>query len=998
MLPLRIWLFVLGIASVICSQLDAESAGDMSQFVERRGSKLVVGDDEFRFVSFNIPNLHLLEDNFSLENPSPWRWPNRFEIADALESVRQMGGTVVRIYVLSVRREGSDMGPHIHVRGPGDFNEEGFAVLDQVLAIAKQKGIRVIIPLVDNWKWWGGIAEYARFRGKKPQEFWTDQQLIDDFKQTIHYTLNRRNTLTGTLYKDDPAIFGWETGNELDSTPEWTRQIAAYMKEIDPEHLVIDGYALHGVRQESIDDPSIDVITTHHYPNTDNDYIKAILKAKKKIGGAKPYFVGEFGFVPTAQIKRVLDTVIENDISGALIWSLRFHNRDGGFYWHREPSGVNLYKAYHWPGFASGEAYDERKIMQLLREKAFAIRNLPTPKIDPPSAPNLLIIDDAAAISWQGSAGAVSYDVQRADTEQGPWKTIGQSISDAHVQYRPLFNDDSVVPGRKYYYRVQAVNSAGTSKPSNVRGPVRPLRKTLVDECQRTDRLEDSTGPIKVVSNQERKVQEDIHRFLLPPGSSATYRVDSTIESFRLITFSEEGKATIELATSNDGKNFSSAQVDTQTINLGKGDYGYFQPQVLTGTPTGEPATYLRISVPTNTNSAGVQLSRVEIRYGRQEQVAELKSNETSAHAAPLSPSILLFHKPRHTSGLKSVRRAADLNCPRVNVVATMHCQLDDERRVLRYGVVKQGRFVPLDATRLLEFQRTLRETFREADDHGMQISVVAHLNSWGDIYDWRNFFQFDPLEELDGFTYQRAVIEPIVSALVEAGVPIAHTELSLTGEMGHSVFNHAASYRRIVAELRSREASKRLALGVSLNFNRVAGESETSASQNQQVQRLIDESDFLGMSNYRWFSLPVTPNIFVEAIEAFMAQLQARDIFVPVNLPLHFTEVGIGGGREDGKLASSPEIAAKTPWQGSDRRSRNPWSSSTMQSFRVEYHRALLEFLKIQPSAYQVQGAYLWSEGSWDPMDLQDRGFADPQIIRLIQEHNTTVAKSPAE
>ena len=74
--------------------------------------------------------------------------------------------------------------------------------------------------------------------------------------------------------------------------------------------------------------------------------------------GKKPYFVGEFGFVAHAQHQGACSTPsIEDGIAGALLWSLRFHRRDGGFYWHMEVgTGGNFYKAYHWPGFDSGAA------------------------------------------------------------------------------------------------------------------------------------------------------------------------------------------------------------------------------------------------------------------------------------------------------------------------------------------------------------------------------------------------------------------------------------------------------------------------------------------------------------------------------------------------------------------------------------------------------------------------------------------------------------------
>src|SRR6266550_3138859 len=153
---------------------------DLKNFLTRRGDKLFDGDREYRFISVNIPNLMVIEDAYEFTRPNPWRWPNDYEIEDSLESVRRMGGQVVRTYVLSVHREGSDMGDCVHVRRPGEFNEEGFRALDKVIEVAGRKGIRVIIPFVDQAKWWGGIGEYAAFHGKPADAFWSDPQIIGD--------------------------------------------------------------------------------------------------------------------------------------------------------------------------------------------------------------------------------------------------------------------------------------------------------------------------------------------------------------------------------------------------------------------------------------------------------------------------------------------------------------------------------------------------------------------------------------------------------------------------------------------------------------------------------------------------------------------------------------------------------------------------------------------------------------------------------------------------
>jgi hypothetical protein len=583
----------------------------LREFITRRGDQLFEGEKPFRFISFNIPNLQLIEDNFAPGAKTAWAWPNEFELTDALESVRQMGGTVVRTYVLSVRREGSDMGDHVYVRGPGDFNEEAFRTLDLALEIANRKGIRLVIPLVDNWKWQGGIGEYAAFRGKQPEDFWTDEQVIVDFEHTVRHLLTRVNTRSGVAYRDDPAILGWETGNELDSTPEWTRRIAALMKSLDPNHLVIDGYSLQGVRDESLMDPNVDVITTHHYPNTDADYVKAILAAREQTRGKKPYFVGEFGFVPLEQVRQVYDAVIKNGVSGALLWSLRFHHRDGGFYWHFEPQGGRLYKAYHWPGFASGAAYEEREVLALTRSKAFEIRGLEPPARTPPKPPTALPIEDVAAISWRGSAGADDYTVERGRSKGGPWTVVGERVDDSAVQYRPLFNDESAEPGYSYFYRIRACNSAGLSEPSAVAGPVKVLHRTLVDEGQDLSSISETVGDVKPTTGDDRRRREDIHRLAIPAGGAVVYRVEEPIESWHAIFFREAGATEIRAGYSADGVQFQSADAQITVGPKGKGDYGYLEQVDLRSARMPEGARYLRLQA----SRGDMELSRIEIQF-----------------------------------------------------------------------------------------------------------------------------------------------------------------------------------------------------------------------------------------------------------------------------------------------------------------------------------------------------------------------------------------------
>lgn len=40
-------------------------------------------------------------------------------------------------------------------------------------------------------------------------------QVREDFKTVMRLIVNRRNAVNGTVYRDDPTILAWETGNEL---------------------------------------------------------------------------------------------------------------------------------------------------------------------------------------------------------------------------------------------------------------------------------------------------------------------------------------------------------------------------------------------------------------------------------------------------------------------------------------------------------------------------------------------------------------------------------------------------------------------------------------------------------------------------------------------------------------------------------------------------------------------------------------------------------------
>ena len=443
-----------------------------------------------------------------------------------------------------------------------------------MLQIAGQQNIRVIIPLVDQWHWWGGIDQYAGFRDQPRDAFWRHPQIIADFQETIRHTLTRINTLTGVRYADDPAVFGWETGNELDAPQAWTDTMATYIRGLDPCHLIIDGRSLHGIAPEAVTTDKTDVLTTHHYPGDGRDMVAEIRNAVAQIDARKPYFVGEFGFVPLETVRGVLDTVVESSCSGALLWSLRYHHRDGGFYVHSEPNVMGRFKSYHWPGFAAGSSYDERDVLHAMRSAAFRIRRMEPPPIRPPAAPTSLHVATDRSICFRGVAGASSYQIERRRSAQEPWSRVAADIDDSRHPYRPLWHDLGALPRVGYLYRVFASNAGGDSPPSAVYGPVQFHCRKLVDEFHDCHKNAAWSDGVHVIEDNPRSAREDTHRVVLFPGQSVTYHADGAAQSLALRYFQPDAQVHLEWAGAQDDA-FVSFSVASERLADATGDYAY---------------------------------------------------------------------------------------------------------------------------------------------------------------------------------------------------------------------------------------------------------------------------------------------------------------------------------------------------------------------------------------------------------------------------------------
>ena len=116
-------------------------------FVTREGGNLELEGKPFRFGGANIYWLGLDENG-----PPGVAYPTPFRQADALGAAAQMGMQVVRSHSLGV-----STGNRLSYEPTlGVFNESALEAADNAIAVAGKLGLKLVIPLTDNYHYYHG--------------------------------------------------------------------------------------------------------------------------------------------------------------------------------------------------------------------------------------------------------------------------------------------------------------------------------------------------------------------------------------------------------------------------------------------------------------------------------------------------------------------------------------------------------------------------------------------------------------------------------------------------------------------------------------------------------------------------------------------------------------------------------------------------------------------------------------------------------------------------
>jgi len=315
-------------------------------YVQTNGAKFQLNGRKVRFTGTNSYYLG---------------WVSRRMVDATFDAARDLGVEVLRTWAfLDEVKNGAvyqswNNGPVYH--------EDGLARLDYVLASARDRDIKLILPLINNWKDMGGIPAYQSWLGlQTPQQFYSDAKARQTYIDWCRTLLTRVNTITGIAYKDDPTIFAWELTNEArcdgDSPTilRWVDDMSRALKTIDPNHLVAVGdegffnrlwpmqefyNGSHGSDfDQFIQLDAIDFGVMHLYPWEQAPTFGSKWITQHANAGArwdKPVVLEEYGWVePTARndvYAKWLETVREVDLAADMFWMFAVANDDGTPYY-----------------------------------------------------------------------------------------------------------------------------------------------------------------------------------------------------------------------------------------------------------------------------------------------------------------------------------------------------------------------------------------------------------------------------------------------------------------------------------------------------------------------------------------------------------------------------------------------------------------------------------------------------------------------------------------
>ncbi|GHT10955.1 endo-1,4-beta-mannosidase [Bacteroidia bacterium] len=275
---------------------------------------------------------------------------------------------------------------------PGVYEDYLWDGLDFFMNELGKRDMTAVLFLTNNWDWSGGYMQYLTWAkagtkagdgsadwmnvSRNVGDFYNCEECLKMLKKHISVVVNRVNKYTGKKYTEDPNILSWQIANEprpmradKKSFEKVLKDITAYIKSVDPNHLVStgsEGEMGSGNDYEVFEaihtDPNVDYVNIHMWPknwrwlnekdiagSVANIFIKTDDYLDKHLAIAarlkKPLVMEEFGLPRDHHLYVLTDPTTSRDAYFAHVFSKLLSSRKNNSYF----AGCNFWA---WGGFA----------------------------------------------------------------------------------------------------------------------------------------------------------------------------------------------------------------------------------------------------------------------------------------------------------------------------------------------------------------------------------------------------------------------------------------------------------------------------------------------------------------------------------------------------------------------------------------------------------------------------------------------------------------------
>jgi len=201
---------------------------------------------------------------------SPSKVGDRARLAKELDTLKSMGVNNLRVLAVSEKSDINSSVKPATTNGFGNYDESLLQGLDYLLVELAKRDMTVVLYFNNFWQWSGGMTQYMSWIDGQPVQdpnvtneweafmaksasFYQSERAQQEYRNVIKKIITRVNTVNGKAYADDATIMSWQLANEprpgnSKTTAkekqiyiDWINSVTAYIKSLDPHHLVSTG-------------------------------------------------------------------------------------------------------------------------------------------------------------------------------------------------------------------------------------------------------------------------------------------------------------------------------------------------------------------------------------------------------------------------------------------------------------------------------------------------------------------------------------------------------------------------------------------------------------------------------------------------------------------------------------------------------------------------------------------------------------------------------------